>query len=285
MDGAHRTRPIVVGIDGSQAAIEAVRWAIDEAVSREVALRLVHVTGKEVQPATVASADNERLQLEYGETALRMASDAVAATAKPVEVETAILRGSPAAALAAESRAAQLVCVGSVGIGGLSCELGSTAAELAESAHCPVAILRARKLLAKPDSDWILVPINDSADNDDVVAQAMDEAQLRHAPVLAVGGWQNDLGEIRYDELDRRVQVWSRRYPDVRICPISTCASVAGFLADNDERVQLAVIGSSDAGQVVELIGPRAHPVLGHAECSALVVGSRGRDVMYRDAM
>jgi len=74
MDGAHRTRPIVVGIDGSQAAIEAVRWAIDEAVSREVTLRLVHVTGKEVQPATVASADNERLQLEYGEKTLAYVS-------------------------------------------------------------------------------------------------------------------------------------------------------------------------------------------------------------------
>jgi nucleotide-binding universal stress UspA family protein len=35
--------PIVVGIDGSQAAIQAAEWAVDEAVSREVPLRLVEV--------------------------------------------------------------------------------------------------------------------------------------------------------------------------------------------------------------------------------------------------
>ena len=34
-------RSVVVGIDGSQAAIQAAEWAVDEAVSREVPLRLV----------------------------------------------------------------------------------------------------------------------------------------------------------------------------------------------------------------------------------------------------
>ncbi len=34
---------VVVGIDGSQAAIQAAEWAVDEAVSREVPLRLVEV--------------------------------------------------------------------------------------------------------------------------------------------------------------------------------------------------------------------------------------------------
>ena len=115
--------------------------------------------------------------------------------------------------------------------------------------------------------------INDSPDNDDVVAQAMDEAQLRHARVLALG---LDLGETPYDQLDKRVQAWRRRYPDVDVCHISTRSGVASFLADNDERIQLAVIGGSDADQVVELIGPHAHPIHGHAEFSvALVVRTR----------
>jgi nucleotide-binding universal stress UspA family protein len=36
--------PVVVGVDGSDAAITAAKWAIDEAVSRDVPLRIVHVT-------------------------------------------------------------------------------------------------------------------------------------------------------------------------------------------------------------------------------------------------
>jgi nucleotide-binding universal stress UspA family protein len=43
--------PIVVGIDGSQAAIRAAEWAADEAVSREVPLRLVEVITQQAEPA------------------------------------------------------------------------------------------------------------------------------------------------------------------------------------------------------------------------------------------
>ena len=87
--------PVVVGIDGSQAAIQAAERAVDEAVSREAELRLIHVIHEQVEPATIVSVDNERMELEYGETALSMASAAVATTGKPVKVETAILRGDP----------------------------------------------------------------------------------------------------------------------------------------------------------------------------------------------
>jgi nucleotide-binding universal stress UspA family protein len=44
-------RSVVVGIDGSQAAIQAAEWAVDEAVSREVPLRLVEVIAERVEPA------------------------------------------------------------------------------------------------------------------------------------------------------------------------------------------------------------------------------------------
>ena len=37
-------RSVVVGIDGSQAALDAATWAVDEAVSLGVPLRLVHVS-------------------------------------------------------------------------------------------------------------------------------------------------------------------------------------------------------------------------------------------------
>ena len=209
--------PIVVGIDGSQAAIQAAEWAVDEAVSREVPLRLVEVIPQQAEPAPPASVGNVRMEVEYAEAALRIAAAAVAADGKPVKVETAVLQGDPAAVLLAESRDAAMVCVGSTGIGRFArALLGSTAAELAEAAHCPVAIIRTRQRRPKPGSSLIVVAVNDSPGNDDVVEQAIKEAQLRHAPVLALGVWRQDLGEMPYDELDRRVHFWERRYPGVQ---------------------------------------------------------------------
>jgi nucleotide-binding universal stress UspA family protein len=270
MNTTHPRRSVVVGIDGSQAAIAAAEWAADEAVSRGVPLRLIHVIPDHVEPGTSASADNERLELEYGESALRSASASVAAMAQPVKVETVIMRGSPVGTLIAESRHADMVCVGSVGIGRFARGLlGSTAAELAESARCPVTIIR-RKRSPEPDSGWIVVSVKGSSDSDEVIAHAMEEAQRRHAPVLAVGALQGD-GDDTPDELDRRVQAWSRHYPGVAIYPIAGHTGIAEFLAGNEERVQLAVIGSSEAHHVAEFIG---QTILGRPECSVLVVRS-----------
>jgi nucleotide-binding universal stress UspA family protein len=267
--------PIVVGVDGSQAAIQAAEWAIDEAVSREVPLRLVAVIPQQAEPAPLESVGNVRMELEYAETALRVASAAVAANAHPVKVETAVLRGDNAAALIAESRKAELICVGSVGIGRIArAILGSTAAELAEGAHCPVAIIRTRQHRPKYDSPLIVVAVNDEPGNDDVVERAIKEAQLRHAPVLALGVWRRDLGEMPRDELDRRVRVWEQRYPGVQFHAIATRTGIADFLDVSESRIQLAVIGVVDIDQLTNLIGPQSHPILGHAECSVLIVRS-----------
>lgn len=266
---------VVVGIDGSQAAIEAAEWAIDEAISREIPLRLVEIIPQQVEPAPFASVGNVRMEVEYGETALRIASAAVEAAGKPVKVETAILQGDPAAILMGESRNAEMVCVGSVGIGRFArAFLGSTAAELAGGAHCPVAIIRSRRRQQKPKSPLIVVAINDSPDNDYVVEQAMKEAELRHASVLALGVAQKDTGDMPSDVLKRRVQGWGRRHPGVKIYAGSTRTEIADFLAAMDRTIQLAVIGSTDADQVARLLGPHRHPFLGHAECSVLIVRS-----------
>ncbi|MBV8179862.1 MAG: universal stress protein [Mycobacterium sp.] len=266
---------VVVGIDGSQAAIHAAEWAVDEAISREVLLRLVEVIPERVEPAPLASVGNVRMEVEYGQTALSIACAAVEAAGKPVKVETAIIEGDPAAALIAESRDAEMICIGSVGIGRFAqALLGSTAAELAEGAHCPVAIIRSQQSQLKPHSALIVVAVDDSPDSDDVVEQAIEEARLRDAPVLALGVLRKDSGDMPCDELNRRVQGWGQRHPGVKIYAGNTRTDIADFVAIMDRTVQLAVIGSAYADQVARLLGPHRHPILGHAECSILVVRS-----------
>jgi len=266
---------VVVGIDGSQAALRAAEWAVDEAVSREIPLRLVHTIATQVEPAPFSAVGNVNMEVEYAETALRVAGMAVTATGKPVKVETEVLRGDPAAMLIAESSDAAMICIGSTGIGRLArALLGSTAAEVAEAADCPVAIIRSHEGRPTPLSPLIVAAVNDSAGSDLVVDVAIKEAKLRQMPILAVEVSRKETDRLPSGELEHRVQSWNASHPDVEIYGAATRDDIANFLAATNRTIHLAVIGGGDADHVANLIGPHDHPVIGHAECSVLVARS-----------
>jgi len=261
-------KPIIVGIDGSQAAIAAALWGVDEAIGRGVPLRLVSVI-KQTHPSP---ADYSR-DLTHAETSLREAQSAVEASRKLVKIETEIPRGPAGLVLVEASRDAEMICVGSVGIGRYARSiLGSTATELAEKAHCPVAVLRTTSDQPPPDINWIVVRMTDTPGNDAVVKYAAWEAKLRGAPMLVLGGRPEELTEHADGAFERRVQGWCQRHPEVRVYPITAKYAIASFLRTNDERVQLAVIGGAEADQLAQLVGPAGHPLFQHPECSVLVV-------------
>ena len=70
-------------IDGSQAAIRAAFWGVDEAISRSVPLRLVSVL-----KSTHLSPDDYDRDLEHAEISLREAQSAVEADGRSVKIET-----------------------------------------------------------------------------------------------------------------------------------------------------------------------------------------------------
>lgn len=257
MSDSHKT--VIAGIDGSETAIRAALWAIDEAISRSVPLRLISV-----MKSTHPSPDDYYKDLHHAQASLRAAQAAVEATGKPVKVETEILDGPPGAVLVGQSRDADLVCVGSVGIGRYARSiLGSTATELAETAHCPVAVIRPHDDAPRHGITWVVVGASDSPENETVVEHAMAEAELRRAPVLLIG---------KRNGLDDEVERLKVCHPDVHIYPVGDGADVARFLKKHDEQVQLAVIGESDASELAHIVGPHGHPMFHHAESSALVV-------------
>jgi nucleotide-binding universal stress UspA family protein len=94
-----------VGIDGSDAAINAAKWAVTEATSRDIPLRLIHAI-PERQPDEPAG--DESLDIEYGETALRAASAALHAVGEQVKIEADLAHGSPKSVLINESRHAAM---------------------------------------------------------------------------------------------------------------------------------------------------------------------------------
>jgi nucleotide-binding universal stress UspA family protein len=249
------SKSVVVGIDGSQAAIDAAMWAVDEAISRDMPLRLVYVCP--VKQAPSKPAEDLQWDVARAESALRRAEAHVEGTEKPVKVETAILRGRPDRVLIDESHAAAMMCVGSAGSGRCTrLPLGSTAAALAKHAQCPVAIARTGGA-PQPDSGWIAAAINDEPDNDEVVHQAMQQARVRKAPVLLI---------------DRRLNSWVRRYPDVHVQTVAARPGATRNVEHHGEPIQLVVVGSADADHLARLVLPDCHPVLRYANCSVLLV-------------
>lgn len=268
MDAGSECGKVVVGVDDSQAASNAVQWAIDEAISRNVPLRIVHVTGVEERPADAVNPE-----ITHAQESLRSATETVEASGKSLEVETEIRWGAVNTVLVDESRTAALVCVGSVGFGAKPSEvLGTTAAALAENAFCPVAIVRGPLRERHGGVDWIVVTVNDHFDNDAVIECALSEARLRRTAVLAVEAWAEDLGETSYDELDHRMEKWKLKYPDVRIHSVATRGSIGQFLTGHaDESVQLTVFGESDVDQLAYVVWPQTQ-FLGQGERSVFIV-------------
>jgi nucleotide-binding universal stress UspA family protein len=264
--------PVVVGIDGSDAATGAAEWAAKEAVHQDVPLRLVYVI--QVTDEPMASADAYPAEETYAESSLSAARSAVEATGLPVKIDTAVLCADVDSALIAESKTATLVCVGSSGIGRVAnAVLGSTATTLAEYAQCPVAIIRRFADRPLPESGFIAVVVDDRPGSDEVMQWAMEEARARRAPLLALRvGRRWGHFEIGDERFHRRLDVWLRRYPDIAVEVASTRLSLARYLEGYFGAVQLVVIGTEDAHRVPQLVGPEGLPIFAHADCSVLVV-------------
>jgi len=142
---------IVVGIDHSEGAKAALRFALEEAKLRRARLRVVHAwqygyigaTGLEgAYPAL--GGDIKELR-DGAETALEeMLRESIAET-DAVEVERRVVEGRPAAVLVDESRGADLLVVGSRGHGGFTgLLLGSVGQQCAHHAACPVVIVHGK---------------------------------------------------------------------------------------------------------------------------------------------
>jgi nucleotide-binding universal stress UspA family protein len=248
-------KSVVVGINGSPAAVNAAKWTIEEALSRQLPLRLVYVIPRrngELGPAPISE-----WELERAETALSQAECAVQREKKPVEVDTAVLSGDPGQVLIDESHDAALICVGTSRRGWASDGLlGPTATALVADAQCPVAIIRTNPDGSPTELGVIAVVLNDDPDNDEVVHQAMEQGRRRHATVR---------------QIDRRLNSWVRRYPDVHVQTVA-----AGTGVKTGERqgsaIELAVVGSADALEIAGLSTPNCHPIVGYPDCSVLVV-------------
>lgn len=263
--------PIAVGIDGSKHALRAVVWAAAEAVVRGVAVRLIYVVD--------AESKNQDREYAFAEQALHEAWMAAESTGEPVKLESVILSGDPVEQLVKASSEAQMVCVGSRGIGdSTGGGHGSTASALAEAAFAPVAIIRRRQSQRPlPGDRWIVAALEDSPATSAVLEAALDEASLRHAPVLAL--IRSHRGADNHENVEATLKNYLAETQDdnadIQMCTLPVSDHISTVLAQSAAIDQLVVVDSSDPTFVAEVVGPEARKLLRHTNCSVLVL--RGR--------
>jgi nucleotide-binding universal stress UspA family protein len=138
---------IVVGVDGSETANLAVHWAADEARLRGATLLLISAWEPPVYAYAYGYAGvTDQLMKglrENAEDNLKAALQEIRTESGEVEVETRAVEGQAARALLDASKGADLLVVGSRGLGGFrELLLGSVSQQCAHYSMCPVVIVR-----------------------------------------------------------------------------------------------------------------------------------------------
>ncbi|MDK1345149.1 universal stress protein [Streptomyces sp. 378] len=287
--------PVVVGVDGSESSLAAVEVAAGEASMRGLGLRVVHAFVWPGLHAPLGSSPLGPVEGEMHRLVERTMAESVArarAVAPEVDVSHAVIGGEPLGVLAAESRAAALVVVGSRGLGTFnSLLLGSVAVHLAAHGHCPVMVVRGRPGPTGP----VLLAVDGSPAGEGAVDFAFTEASLRGADLLALHAWgtwterayhgPGDSPAVLYD-VDRLGDEEERllaealsghlpRYPDVTVrrCLVQDRARPA--LIEASESAQLVVVGARGRGGFAGLLlGSVSQALLHHAHCPVAVVRS-----------
>src|SRR5689334_10983679 len=266
-------RPVVAGVDGSECALAAVRWAAAEAVRRRRPLRLVAAhawpsggligdPGLGVDPRAVLR------DVVLGH--LAAAGVAAAEVAPDLPVEQVERAGLPVPVLQAESARAELVVLGDSGLGGFTGLLiGSVAVALAAHAACPVVVVRGPEPdTMTPRPEPVVVGVDGSPANEAAVAFAFEAAALRAVPLVAVHAWQDllvdpttapllDFDAIEADErevLAERLAGWSAKYPDVPVRRLVVRDRAAHALVEESVAAQLVVVGSRGRGGLAGML-------------------------------
>ena len=142
---------IVVGVDGSPGSRAALRWALNEARLRESTVRAVYawslphlpVATLGFMPVVAQTPEDVKAFEDAGRQVLDDMVTDVAGADPAVRVERRVVQGPPSQELIAAAADAQLLVVGSRGLGGFKeLLLGSVSHQCAHHASCPVVIVR-----------------------------------------------------------------------------------------------------------------------------------------------
>ncbi|MFC4018001.1 universal stress protein [Micromonospora sp. GCM10011542] len=275
-------RPVVAGVDGSPPSLVAAEHAARAAVRRGRPLHLVHGYlhalgyGVPVDPYELGvpapSAD--------GRAMLERTAAELAARWPGLSVQVRQVAGGPAATLVEESGRAELVVVGSRGLGGFAgLLLGSVSTQVAGHARCPVLVVRpAERPVQGAAEAPVVVGVDGSEPARLAVTLAAEEAARRGAGLVLVHAEAAEQGAGETDLLGAAAAEVRGRHPGLAVEQRPVRASAPQqVLVEASGRAGLLVVGSRGRGGFAGLLlGSVSQAVVQHAHCPVLVVHQHG---------
>ncbi|MEX2293958.1 MAG: universal stress protein [Acidimicrobiales bacterium] len=283
---------IVVGVDGSDGAASALRWAVMQGRLRGWPIEAVLAWGFLDQHHTILG---ERFDPQYAPDDAKQALDsyveaAIGAT-DAATVERRIVSDLPARALLHAAAGAELLVVGARGLGGFrGLLLGSVSQRCLHESTCPVAVIRlddAGDLRDAPQR--VVVGIDGSRVARPALHWAIGEARAREAVLEVVHAWQppfvggfpmtgTTIDYSAFEDAARQAvavtldeaDLTGLKHP-VEQTVVSLGASTA--LLEAGRRAQMTVVGARGLGALTRmLLGSVSHQVTLHATNPVVVV-------------
>ncbi len=292
-------RTITVGLDGSPESRAAAGWAAREAALRQVPVRLLHVWQPVLEPMALAAPLGADTHRHGSERLLEETAKALRPRHPGVEVTGDQLVGAPAEMLIDATRDAELLVLGSRGLGGLAGFLiGSVGQSVVARAEVPVVLVReggrtagehAGPPSATPGLRPVVLGLDSGNPDETVITFAFEEARLRGTTLTVVQGWnlppsyahslaagvdpREDIVRGQAAALTEALMPWREKYPDVEVSEESRLGSPADHLVHAARDASLLVVGRRVRRNPFGVhIGAVAHAVMHHATAPVAVV-------------
>ncbi|MFE9097299.1 universal stress protein [Streptomyces sp. NPDC007264] len=286
------TRPITVGVDGSQESVAAAAWAGREAVRRGLPLRIVHAW--QWQSYDVPLDADRETQGQWAREVVREAERTLTDRHPELTVTAEALQAPPVETLVAEAAGAELMVLGSRGHGAVvGFLLGSVGQQVIAESVRPVVLVRSddRPATEVAGREIVVGQHGEPDDSAPALGFAFATAAARGAAVRVVRAWSlppvfayspaslkllDEAGGLEPYErkaLDAALRPWRERYPDVRVSEHVEMGSAAQVLLSVAGDAQLVVVGRrAHRSAVGARIGSVVHALVHHAPCPVAVV-------------
>ncbi len=287
--------PVVVGVDGSAAALHAVEWAAHEAARRHRPLLLVSCYSVPFygEPGLFGSyaIENqvEAIKVEH-EGFVHLAAKRAAELEPYLSVRSVVVLGSPAITLAQYITPGSELVVGSTGHSGkLADVVGSTATAVCHHVSNPVVVVPAASSKRGRSMKKIVVGTDGSPAALDAVSWAYDEARMAHAELVVLHSWEYPYtdGTDGASDFRKKMRHDAAAQLDADAAALATRASADGVkvvtrlieklpaqaLIDEAADADLVVVGSRGRGGLSSmLLGSVSRAVVQHAPCPVAVI-------------
>ena len=254
--GAH----VAVGVDGTDAALRAVRWAAVEAHDRRLPLRVVHAAPY-AAAAGPASARIERI--------LALARTVARRSAPGVTVHTAGVPRAPVAVLRELGEQADLLVLGAVGTGQPQDLADPLIARVAGHTANPVVVVHR----TVPRHGPVVVGVDDPEREAALIGLAHTFAE-RYGTSLQIVHASRPGSRDDHGVLDHLVRRWDERSTRVEVTLARSSERPIPALLGRARDARLLVVGPG-ARRAHILVGSTARALIRGAACPVLV-GGRG---------